>query len=330
MSPAESATPAGESPTDPLLSVIIVSWKVVELLQPCLQSLYDEAGLPHDALEVFVVDNDSRDGSVEMVRTCFPAAHVIANHHNAGFGAANNQALPLCRGEFILLLNPDTVVLPGAVAKMLEHLRAHPRTAALGPRLLNGDGSLQRWTGGAFPTLWNVACHHLFLGRLLPRVLVPSPLFLDRDWQQPLAVEWVSGACMLLRREALDGKLFDPRIFMYGEDMELCHRLHNAGWTVVYFPPASIVHYQGRSMRRAGTGEILSNSLKGPRIFYGMIECRATHRLAFDLMVVAGFALRVALYGAVAVLRPRGDARERMRACMRYLRIALQLLRAPR
>jgi GT2 family glycosyltransferase len=285
------------------VSIIIVNWKVRELLRACLQSVRDASGLAPDEMQIIVVDNDSRDGSAEMVAAEFPEVTLIVNTDNPGFGRANNQALPLCSGRYVFLLNPDTVVLDAAVRRMVEHIEADPAVAVMGCRLVNADGSLQRWTGGAFPRAWNVANHYLFLDRLLPRSLRPPPLYLDHDAPTDIDVDWVSGACMILRASMLGGKLFDTAFFMYGEDMELCHRLKLAGHRVVYTPVASIIHYQGASMKQQ-QGDVLLSSLKGPRQFYR--QMRGERALWWiDLMTVTGFALRCALYTLGAWLRPR-------------------------
>jgi len=208
------------------VSIVIVNWKVRELLRACLRSVIDHGGLTtagaaggEGEQQVIVVDNASGDGSVEMVRAEFPQVELLANADNVGFGRANNQALPHCRGRHLLLLNPDTVVHPGAIAALVAHLDAHPDVGVTGCRLLNADGTLQRWTGGAYPRLLNLANHYFFLDRLLPAAWRPMPLYLDRDVACDIDVDWVSGACMLLRGSALQGRLFDEGYFMYGEDM---------------------------------------------------------------------------------------------------------------
>ena len=282
---------------------MIVNWNVRDLLRQCLESLRHSAGLRPDAMQVIVVDNNSHDGSAEMVAAEFAKVTLIANRDNPGFGRANNQALPLCSGRYILLLNPDTVVLDQAVRRMIERMDARPDVAVLGCRLLNGDQSLQRWTGGAFPRAWNLASHYLFLDKLLPRRMRPPPLYLDRDSLQDIDVDWVSGACMLLRPSMLGGRLFDPAFFMYGEDMELCHRLKSQGYRVVYSPVASIVHYQGASMKQQ-QGDVLLAALKGPRQFYR--QMRGERALWwFDLFTVCGFGLRWALFSAASWGQPQ-------------------------
>lgn len=311
--------------TPKLLSIIIVNWRVRELLHDCLQSVFRNTRLARERYEVVVVDNDSGDGSSDMVRKSFPDATLIENTTNLGFGAANNQAMAVCSGEWILLLNPDTLVPPGAIDCMLDKMLASPRAAVLGCRLENADGSLQRWTGGAFPNIWNLLCHYFFLDRLLPAPLRPAPLYLDRDVQADLRVGWVSGACMLLKRSAVGEQIFNPHFFMYGEDMELCHRMHRAGHEVLYTPAATIRHFQGESMKKQ-QGEILLSSLKGPRQFFLMTHGPGGVRL-FDWITLAGFSLRGLLYSASALVGFR-RMRERAASSWQYARIVRRLMRA--
>lgn len=292
------------------LSIVIVNWNVRELLRECLGSLLRQSGLAAAALQIIVVDNASGDGSAEMVAREFPGVTLIANPDNAGFGRANNQVLPLCQDRYIVLLNPDTVVLDGAMRRLVEHMDECPDVAIMGCRLLNADHSLQRWTGGAFPRVWNVAAHYLFLDRLVPRSLRGASLYLDRDAQHDIDVDWVSGACMILRRSMLAERLFSPAFFMYGEDMELCHRMKLAGHRVVYSPVASIIHYQGASMKQQ-RGDVLLSSLKGPRQFYR--QMRGDRALWwFDCLTICGFALRFMLFTIAARLRPRRGFAEKV------------------
>jgi N-acetylglucosaminyl-diphospho-decaprenol L-rhamnosyltransferase len=287
-------------------SIVIVNWNVRDLLRQCLQSVYDAGGLRAEQLQVIVVDNASADGSVEMVRAEFPQVELVANADNLGFGKANNQALPMCRGRHVVLLNPDTKVLDRAIARMAEMMDAEPEIAVLGCRLLNGDGTLQRWTGGAYPRLANLLNHYFFLDRLLPSSMRPMPLYLDHDVNRDIEVDWLCGACMVMRTAELDGKLFNPDYFMYGEDMELCHRLKQAGGKVVYTPRVSIIHYQGESMKQQQEGDVLLSALKGPRQFYR--QMRGGRGLwLYDLVTVAGFGLRWSLYQLGALL-PRAGA----------------------
>lgn len=311
--------------SDPDLSIIIVNWKVRDLLKLCLQSVLDQAQMPPHRFEIFVVDNDSGDDSVEMVRQLFPRVKVIANSRNVGFGAANNQAFRLCRGKYLLLLNPDTVILDHAIDRMIAHMEALPAVAALGCRLLNGDGTLQRWTGGAFPDIWNAACHYLFLGRILPKPLRPAPLYLPGDVTRDIDVDWLCGAFILLRRSCLGTSLFNEEFFMYGEDMELCFRLKKAGYRVVYSPLASIIHYQGQSMKQQ-QGDILLSSLKGPRQFFRMTQ-KNSPAIVLDLLAVCGFFLRWLLYRFASMGSGKEKYSGKARSSWRYMGIAWRVMR---
>jgi GT2 family glycosyltransferase len=310
-----------------VLSIIIVNWNVKALLRDCLNSIYQTIEMPGDQFEIIVVDNDSNDGSVAMVAECFPQVKVIANQSNVGFGLANNQAEKICRGKYILLLNPDTLIVDRAVDAMVEHLDACKNAAAIGCRLVNADGSLQRWTGGAFPTLWNVACHYLFLDRLLPRRLRPQSLYLDMDVKHDVNVDWVSGACVILRKEMLGSYLFDETYFMYGEDMELCHRLKKAGYEVLYSPVASVTHFQGASMAQQ-KGDVLLSSIKGPRQFFQLSDNSSSKLFFFDLFTLAGFFLRGIVYGGIGLLGLNDTYRDRARSSWNYMVLALKVMRS--
>jgi GT2 family glycosyltransferase len=313
-----------DTSNNPVVSIIIVSWKVPALLRECLNSVFDQAENGH-AMEVIVVDNNSDDGSVEMVRAEFPGVAIVANARNVGFGAANNQAVPLCHGKYLLLLNPDTVVIDGAVDRLVEMMEASPSTAVMGARLLNTDGTLQRWTGGAFPTLWNVACHYLFLSRALPRSLRPKPLYLEYDARTDLDVDWVTGACMILPRRSVEDSIFDPGFFMYGEDMEFCYRVKRAGGTVVYSPRASVIHHQGASMKQQ-EGDALLSSLKGPRRFFSMTHPKFKVFL-FDALTVMGFFIRWIAFATAARLKANSAYRQRCASSRRYMTFALRVMR---
>jgi N-acetylglucosaminyl-diphospho-decaprenol L-rhamnosyltransferase len=309
-----------------IASIIIVNWKVRELLRQCLRSVFEAGGLAPGDYEVFVVDNDSRDGSVEMVAEEFPHVRLLANAKNLGFGAANDQAYALSQGEFVVLLNPDTLVKEGALSTLVERMRARPEVAIMGCRLLNADGSLQKWTGGAFPSIRNLMGHYFFLDRLLPRSMRAAPLYLDRDVAEEMNVGWVCGACLVARREAIGARIFDPAFFMYGEDMELCHRMGREGrGLVVYTPHASIIHYQGESMKQQ-TGDVLLSSIKGPRQFFSLTRGRRWVWL-FDIITMTGFGLRWLLYRAAAVASQGAAAKAA--SSRQYMQLAWRLMRTP-
>jgi N-acetylglucosaminyl-diphospho-decaprenol L-rhamnosyltransferase len=223
------------------LCIIIVNWNTADLLQDCLESLRaGEVRLD----EVWVVDNASTDDSVARVAQRFPAVHLIRNSANVGFAGANNQGIAASTGEYVLLLNSDTLVPPGTVASLVRFMSEHSRVGACGPRLLRPDGTPQPYAYGGDPTL------AYLLRRGLGRLLLGRSL---HDWttDRMLEVDWVSGACLLLRRAALEQVgLLDGQFFMYFEDNDLCLRLRRAGWLIYYAPGSAITHLGGQSLRR--------------------------------------------------------------------------------
>ena len=242
--PARAAVPT------PDLSVIVVNWNTRELLRECLRSLA-ACGAP--AFETFVVDNGSTDGSVAALEREHDGMRWIPNRENVGFARANNQALTLATGRYVLLLNSDTRVAPGALAALVAFMDAHPGAGACGPRLVNPDGTLQP-SGRSFPSALRALAAILPVGEGV-RGLLATPLE-RRDYGREAEVDEVSGAALCLRRAALDqvGTL-DEGFFLFGEDVDLCWRLRKAGWTIHYVPGAEVVHVWGGS-RAAGTTRI--------------------------------------------------------------------------
>ena len=316
-------TPAPD-PSAPRLSIVIVNWKVRALLHECLSSIAAGTRLAPADYEIVVVDNASDDGTMDMLAREFPSVRAIANRENVGFARANNDALAHCRGRYVLLLNPDTVVAERAIDRLLEYMESHPRVGALGCRLVYPDGSFQRWTGGAMPTLWNTAAHFLFFGRILPVALIGPGLFLQQDVGGDLDVDWVSGACMALRRDALGDRIFDPRFFMYGEDVELCDRLRRAGYAVRYSSAVSVVHHHGMSMRQQ-SGPVTMSGLKGLRAHFAAHHGRIS-LWCYDAIVAAGFLLRSILYALLSVVRPGRGYGARADASRQYFAQALRIM----
>jgi len=229
-----------------VLSVIIVSWNVRDLLQRALASVYaswdDKPGL-----EIIVVDNASHDDSVAMLHADFPDVHVIANTENRGFPGGNNQGLAAATGDFLLLLNPDTEIVDDALPRMVDYLLAHPDVGMVGPQLLNPDGSVQS-SRRRFPTLPVLFLESTWLEKLAPRKLLRHYYAQEQPDDLVQDVDWITGAAMLTRREAFAhvGGM-DEGFFMYSEELDWCRRMREAGWRVVYFPEARIVHHEGKS-----------------------------------------------------------------------------------
>jgi len=230
----------------PDLTVCIVSWNTRADLAQALAFVF--ACEAEAAFEVIVVDNASTDGSAEMVRREFPGAQLIVNRFNRGFAAGNNQALRRARGRYRLLLNSDTVVHPGAFAEVVRFMDAHPDAAAAGLRILNPDRTLQL-SCRRFPRLTTGLFRKVPLGRLIPDNRWNRE-YLMSDWPHDTVreVDWVSGAAMCMRAQALaQVGLLDEGYYMYCEDVDWCYRARQAGWRIYYLPQAVVTHAIGRS-----------------------------------------------------------------------------------
>ena len=232
---------SGEQVVD--MSIVLVWWNNKAYLDPCLKSLY-EGGLK-SSFDVAVVDNGSTDGSQQMLAEKYPQVKVIQNAGNVGLGKASNQGIEETNGRHVLLLNNDTLVNAPALDVLVEYLDAHPRAGATAGRLLNPDGSFQ--SGFApFSTLLEEFLIVTRIGELL-WTGYPS----HGDAQEIKETGWMSSACLLVRRAALDQiGLLDEGYFIYGDEADLQYRLNKAGWKVVFLPNSSIVHFGGRSMDR--------------------------------------------------------------------------------
>lgn len=307
------------------LSIIIVNWNVRELLRESIMSVKREVDLPRDQYEIIVVDNASSDNSVEMLAEAYPDVKVLANSDNLGFAAACNQGYAMSRGRYIWLLNPDTVVLEGSVAGILSEMESRPEAGIIGCRLLDEQGELQRASGGAFPSLANVAWNYLFLKYMLPGKWAPAPLFFDRDLQGVFEVDWVSGAAMLLRREAVGKTIFDESFFMFGEDMEVCDRLRREGWKVLYSGESSIVHYHGCCYKKQSSIDILATAIKGPRRFFKRKHGR-TAIFLYDLFLLVGYLIRWPVFRFVSLLRPGRGYSDLSALSRRYVFVVFRLL----
>ncbi|WP_345238331.1 glycosyltransferase [Hymenobacter saemangeumensis] len=240
------------------LSVIIVNYNVCYFLEQALLSVRRAVEKLGQPVEVFVVDNNSADGSVAMVRARFPEVILIANHDNPGFSKANNQALRIAKGEYQLLLNPDTVVEEDTFRACCEFMDQHPDCGGLGVKMLDGQGRFLPESKRALPTP-AVAFYKMFgLAALFPKSRTFGRYhlgFLDND--KTHAVEVLSGAFMLMRKAALDQVgLLDEDYFMYGEDIDLSYRLTLGGWKNYYFPGTRIIHYKGESTKRTSVNYV--------------------------------------------------------------------------
>jgi len=334
------------SPPHVDLSIVIVNWNVKDLLRGCLESLFvDMSALDHPwatppgrnyglwlyehgpgrwTVEVIVVDSASSDGSIEMVRTAFPRVRLLAAQTNVGYTGGNNAGIQVSRGRYVLVLNPDTEVSKGALGTMLSYMDGHPDVAVAGPQLLWPDGRVQS-SRRRFPTLAIACVDSTFLEKWFPRhpVLarykmcdVPDDITVD--------VDWMVGACLMVRREAIDQVgLLDDGFFMYSEELDWQRRFANAGWRTVYLPDARVVHYHGQSAGQVTALTHIRFSRSKVRYFCKHHGPLAGMFVRMWLMINYAYEWTVELFKWL-VGHKRELRRERMRAYAQVLRSGLR------
>ena len=270
------------------LSIVIVNYNVSYFLEQCLHSVFKAQGKIN--LEVFVVDNDSVDGSVEMVRSKFPAVRLIANEKNVGFSSANNQAIRQSNGRYILLLNPDTLVEEDTFQKSIRFMDEHPEAGGLGVKMIDGRGRFLAESKRGLPTP-TVAFYKIFgFSALFPKSKIFGQYhlgFLSKDDIHEVPV--LSGAFMLMRKECLDKVgLLDESFFMYGEDIDLSYRITQGGFKNYYFPKTRIIHYKGESTKKSSVNYVI--------VFYKAMLIFAKKHFSSRLAKIYSYFINIAVY----------------------------------
>jgi GT2 family glycosyltransferase len=296
-------------PTD--VSIVIVNWNTRDLLRNCLRSIIAQTTAAH---EIIVVDNASHDGSADMVRTEFPDLTVIANSKNGGFAAANNQGLRISRGRTVLLLNPDTIILDGAIDRMLAWLDRHPGVGCVGCQVLEGPGIIQR-TCFSDPNLLDfviVEFGLLRLARWFP--------FFGRSWytnwdrQSEREVDVVSGMFMLVPHSVMDQVgLLDDAFFVYGEESDWCRRIRKAGYTCVFSPEAQIIHLDGGSKSTSQIRSRMYVQMQKSHLIYTRKHSSALGYVATRGLYLVTSALRLGVFSALRLVRSDENAKARVR-----------------
>ena len=307
------------------LAIVIVSWNCRDYLEGCLESIR-KAG-PGGSSQVYVVDNNSADGTVEAIGRNFPEVRLIANSENVGFAAANNQAIRGSQSRYILLLNPDTSVLPGVLDGLVEFMDSHPGASAAGPVLLNNDRTAQR-TGVRFPTNWNTLVETLFLDRVFPR----SRIFgrhkeLYEDQERPREVDFVHGAALMARRQTVEGiGGLDEGFFMYFEETDWCWRMKAAGGKVYSSAVEGIVHHGGSETGHFDERRLVhyhASLLRFYRKHYGTVRL-----MLLRPILVLRSIIRILVWSAFYAAKP--DRREIAKSCIRgYLKVLRMALSSP-
>ncbi|MCF6148423.1 MAG: glycosyltransferase [Candidatus Kuenenia sp.] len=228
------------------ISIVIVTWNSSSWIVNCLKSLIND--LRSFSHSLIIADNASTDLTVSLIKTQFPEAILIENKTNVGFAQACNTALLLSNSEYVLFLNPDTEVISGMTGTLLAFMEKHREAGAIGPALLNPNGSLQL-SGNTFPNLKNILSESFFLDRLFPNsCFFGSHKMSHIDRSKVFMVDWTMGSCLFVRREALDkAGMFDSHYFLFFEETDLCLRLRNAGYKIYILPDAKLIHFGGAS-----------------------------------------------------------------------------------
>jgi GT2 family glycosyltransferase len=302
----------------PKLSISLVNTNNKVLLRDCLKSLFEqEHGLE---FETILVDNVSTDGSVEMVAAEFPQVSVIRNEKRKGFAANHNQAISASKGELVLVLNEDTIVRPGTLKTMCDFMDSHPRTGALGPKLENPDGTLQK-SCYRFPSPMRSMAENLMLVAMFPTCSWWGDY---RAWDHDTEknVDFVSGAAILVRRQVIETTgVLDERFFIYAEETDWCYRMHKDGWNVTFIPNATIVHFGGQSsvaIKDRQFCEFNRSAGKYIRKHYGLWGA-----IVMRVSMVLGALLRVPLFAMISLVQKskrREETVDKLHLWIRLLR----------
>jgi len=292
------------------LSIVIICWNDGRVIRDCLHSIY--AGTHSTELEVIVADNASTDGSVELIRQNFPQVRVLENGANLRFSKANNVGIQASHGELILILNPDTLIHGGALDKWVEFADRHPEAGGFGCRVLNRDGSYQH-PARPFPTIWRAWLAALYLRPLahLSDVFI-SDTYTNWKGDTERQVDWQSGCCMMFRADLLK-RLggFDDRFYYYYEDVDLCRRVWDAGYPIVYTPRVTVTHLGGQSTsQRFPIPFELDKYRNRYRYFYKYYGRRGVRRCR--RVTLAWLRVRQLGYGLIQALRPTDAVRNRL------------------
>lgn len=286
----------------PDLSIVILNWNVRDLLDRCLVSLRST----HCAIEIIVVDNASSDDSVAMVKAKHPHVIVIANPINRGFTGGNNQGLAVARAPYVMVLNPDTEMVDDALDRLVAFLDSNPGVGAVGPQLLNPDRSIQP-SRRRFPTTITAIFESTWLQPFGPRGLLKRYYVEDVPPDRVQDVDWLTGACTVFRRAVLDrvGGYDEQTFFMYSEELDLCRRIQQAGWRIVFLPEAQVIHCVGKSSEQAVAARHVYFNTSKVRYF------RKWHgRLAAEFLRVSLLAQFAAQIGVESIKWLLGHKRE--------------------
>jgi hypothetical protein len=301
------------------VSVVIVSWNTRDILRGCLRSIFEQTR--EVSFETFVVDNNSHDGSAEMVRAEFPGVKLIKNAQNRGFAAANNQAVREASARYILLLNPDTIVLDDAISRCVAYADLHPDVGVVGCQILEDENRISP-TSFTFPTPWTIFLELSGLSRAFPRSQIfgrPEYGWWDRTTEQDVDV--IAGMFMLVRREAIAHVgLLDESFFVYSEETDWCYRLSRAGWRRVFIPSARIVHLDGGRKSTSQISIKMFVQMQKSSMIYQRKNLGYVSWLAVKGIYIASNAVRMVVWFVLSVVTNNPQTRRKVLAAKAALR----------
>lgn len=302
------------------LSISIVTWNTKDLLEQCLCSIYDTAGEVN--FEIFVVDNNSFDGSPKMVVEKFPQVNLIQNRDNLGYAKANNQAIRRSKGRYILILNSDTVVLPNAIEVMVNFMDEHRKTGAIGCKLLNPDNSLQPSYNKRFHNLTDAFLNNIFFVFTIKMMILNNRIFRKyliqhfyKGYNVEQEIAWSGGSCLMVRQETIEeAGLMDEHFFMYSEEQDWCYRTKAAGWKIYYIPYAQVIHYGSQSSQQC-SDRIFVEIYRSQLFFYKKHYGDKSLKI-LKWIIVIGLVIRTVIQSAIYLLMKskRKEIRGRLRA----------------
>lgn len=297
------------------LSIVIICWNDLRVIRDCLRSIHE--GTHTTEFEVIISDNGSVDDSIEFVRKHYPGVRVVENQQNLGFARGNNAGIRACRGEYILILNPDTVIHDGALDKFVEFADRHPEAGAFGCRVLNPDGTYQV-SARLFPTVWRYWVSALGLSRLSTSLFVYEQY---PGWRGDTerSVDWQSGCCVMFRGDLLKNLGgFDEQFFYHFEEVDLCRRVWDAGRPILFTPEAVITHLGGQSVGRFPVRFEIEKHRSRYRYFYKHFGAQAAQRCR--RLSIARIRVRQIGYGLINFLRPGEILQRRLEMYREVLR----------
>lgn len=293
------------------ISIIIVNWNTEKLLLDCVDSLYRTTH--QSKIEVIVIDNASTDNSVSALRASFPQIQIVVNPTNFGFAKANNIGIIRATGRYVCLINSDVKVLDGALDQLSRYMDAHHEVGAAGPLTYRGNMIIQK-NCRKFPTLWNLCCEEFFLNRIFPSTsFLQGRDMLRYDYQAIMEIEVLAGCFLMVRRDVVESVgILDERFFFYSEDVDWCKRIRDAGWKLIHYPKAQIIHYGRGSSSDAPIKfqlQLLKANWQYWRKHKSLLEC-----FLFRVIKFTGTAGRALLWYIISLIPSGKQSRAKISA----------------